>query len=578
MRKKDQWVIHNVSTSESKNFNIKSPNKSPRFFNAVKGGLTVLISVLVIYGVVHAGTITPPSGAGEPSGKFYTLSEIYNFIINNTDPGDEGDHDFTFSDALAGTGHTLTEIYNTLAGLISSDQVKKDTTYLGVTGTLTPEGEGTAVVADLFNGKTANLTGDWTLDAGTLNLACNTATFDGTGNLVSNTYDGDGDGTNRWCITDADDITVADVLSGKIVWINGATATGTMTNNGDFNLTASSTDQEVVAGYWGAGTLTGDPDLVAENIANDVNIFGIIGNLVAGWLYGDNDDPAQVLTTAGNEGDGSGGGTFNATNLSINNVRYGTAFGVDSTGTLSPYPNTPSGISGLNQSVCTTAGWAWIADSNYDGTSDDPICVQTDSGTNGRDPAGTKFWNNATANDNTFLGNYGCSGDTDGDGVGTLNTSLSGTVVERSDYGNDASVALAIADCKDGIRNLLTSAAVEAFGYTAPDATCDGTDYETCYNGPLTPKVLLEWKGTRLPTFNDFFGVCGNGTNSITYGNYGNQIGRTDNVITANVNTYEWLSELRLNSTARVAGWHACSYSNSNNVTYSTGFRVVFRP
>ncbi|MFH1712828.1 MAG: hypothetical protein ABH896_01390, partial [Candidatus Jacksonbacteria bacterium] len=380
-------------------------------------------------------------------------------------------------------------------------------------------------------------------------------------------------------------------------------------------------------GYYGGaagdGKVLGDVDLIEGNIANTVNIFGVIGNLVAGYLYGDSDgskvltsatgnngvnsylatnlndntvkkgvsygvgpttgllfgdiDASKVLTTA-DGGVGAAKGTFDATNLTINNVRYGTTFGTISTGVLSPYPNTPSGISGLNQSVCTGAGWDWVADSNNDGTIDDPICIQTDSGTNGRDPAGTKYWNNTTANDSTFLGNYGCSGDTDGDGVGTLNTSLSGTVVERDGYGNDASVALAIADCKDGIRNLLTAAAVEATEYTAPDVTCDGTNYDTCYNGPLTPKALLEWKGTRLPTSNDFFGVCGNGTNSTTYGNYGNQIGRTDNVITANANTWEWLSEQHFISTARLAGNGACSYFGSSSVTSGNSFRAVFRP
>lgn len=32
MRKKDQWVIHNISTGESKSFDIKTPKRSPRFY------------------------------------------------------------------------------------------------------------------------------------------------------------------------------------------------------------------------------------------------------------------------------------------------------------------------------------------------------------------------------------------------------------------------------------------------------------------------------------------------------------------------------------------------------------------
>ncbi|MBU1348694.1 DUF1566 domain-containing protein [Patescibacteria group bacterium] len=194
-----------------------------------KGGLTVLISVLMIYGVVQAGTITPPTGGGEPSAKFYTLSEIYEFITNDT-AATEGGHDFTFSDAATGTGRTLTEIYDALAGLISDDKVRLGTTYLNVDGMLTPDG-GTAVVADVFSGKTANLTADWVLDAGTLNLACNVATFDAVGNLVGNGYDGDGNGSNRWCMTDSGNASAASIASSSVAWVDGVAITGTLLGN-----------------------------------------------------------------------------------------------------------------------------------------------------------------------------------------------------------------------------------------------------------------------------------------------------------------------------------------------------------
>jgi len=77
----------------------------------------IIFSLIIIVVVVKAGTITPPSGT--PSAQFYTLSEIYEFITNNS-TATEGDHDFTFSDALTGTGRTLTEIYDALAGLITA--------------------------------------------------------------------------------------------------------------------------------------------------------------------------------------------------------------------------------------------------------------------------------------------------------------------------------------------------------------------------------------------------------------------------------------------------------------------------
>lgn len=449
---------------------------------------------------------------------------------------------------------------------LANNLIKKDTTWgvsLGSTGTLTPDG-GTAGVADLFNGKTANLTSDWVLDTGALNLACNTTTFDGSGNLVVNAYDGAGDGTNRWCMaTSTNSAVVDDILLGKKAWVNGVEITGTMPTQ-----TLSAANDTVSAGYYAATTLsTVDTDLISANILSGKTIFGVAGNASAGYTYGSS-DASQVLTSAG-----AGAGTFNADNLLTSNVRYGQTFGVSSTGTMSPYPNTPSGISGLNQAVCTAASWTWVADSNNDGVSDDPICVNPN-----REAAGaTKVWSTSVGNDNTFIGNYGCSGDTNGDGVGTLNATLAGTVSENAGYGDDAATALAIADCKDGLRNLLSAAEVEASGYTAPDTDCTPTTND-CYNGPLTPKALMEWKGTRLPSHNDFFGVCGNGTTSKTFGNYGNQIGRTDNVIAANLGSWEWLSEQYYYSHALIAGSYACSYFGGDGVTGSSGVRVVFRP
>ena len=93
--------------------------------NGLRGGLIVLISVLIIFTVVKAGTIAPPSGT--PAAQFYSLSEIYNFITANT-AATAGSPALDWSAGLEGTGRTLTEIYNALAGLISADKVKLGTT------------------------------------------------------------------------------------------------------------------------------------------------------------------------------------------------------------------------------------------------------------------------------------------------------------------------------------------------------------------------------------------------------------------------------------------------------------------
>jgi len=166
---------------------------------------------------------------------------------------------------------------------LSNSVIKQGTTWgvnLGSTGTLTPDG-GTAAVADLFNGKTAHLTADWTLDTGTLNLACNTATFDGAGNLVADAYDGAGNGTNRWCITDSGDAVADDILSGKIAWVDGAAVTGTIDTQ-----TLSAANETVSAGYYNATTLSVvDSDLASANIVSGKTIFGFAGTVPAAIDY-----------------------------------------------------------------------------------------------------------------------------------------------------------------------------------------------------------------------------------------------------------------------------------------------------
>ncbi|MFH1412910.1 MAG: DUF1566 domain-containing protein, partial [bacterium] len=131
-----------------------------------------------------------------------------------------------------------------------------------------------AAVADLFNAKTANLTNDWTLDTGTLDLACNDPTFNGTLNKVANAYDGLGDGTNRWCMTNTGDAVAGEMLSGKKAWVDGIEITGSLATQ-----TLSDLNDTVAAGNYAATTLSAvDTDLATANILSTKTIFGIAGN------------------------------------------------------------------------------------------------------------------------------------------------------------------------------------------------------------------------------------------------------------------------------------------------------------
>jgi len=71
----------------------------------------------------------------------------------------------------------------------------------------------------------------------------------------------------------------ADVLVGQTFSSGaGLGLTGTMPDNGAVNITPTTTDQTIAAGFHnGAGTVAGDPDIVAGNIQNGVEIFGVTG-------------------------------------------------------------------------------------------------------------------------------------------------------------------------------------------------------------------------------------------------------------------------------------------------------------
>ena len=169
----------------------------------------------------------------------------------------------------------------TIDANLAVGNIKSGISVFGVAGTLTPNG-GTATVADLFNGKTANLTADWIPDTGTLDLACNTATFNGTANLVADTYDGSGNGANRWCMTDSGTATSSDILSGKIAWVNGVAITGNVTSGS--NVTGSDNLLTITIPnglYSGSKTATAtSTTLTVNNIKNGISIFGVAGTLV----------------------------------------------------------------------------------------------------------------------------------------------------------------------------------------------------------------------------------------------------------------------------------------------------------
>ncbi len=225
----------------------------------------------------------------------------------------------------------------------------------------------------------------------------------------------------------------------------------------------------------------------------------------------------------------------------------------------------------LTEAACDAASdWEWFEDANGDGDTTDPedgICVKVTTVTSDN-------WGGTETNDNTYIAEYTCAG-----------TFPDGVVVPGGSYPPSGVCALCTADCYDGVKNL-----PDQGGYTAPDTDCL-PNYENCYDGPITPEVLKNWIGTRLPTSLDFYGYCGskgedNGDSNYytgcdattTIGDNGGQMGRTDECIDLSDTSSEWLSEQHSNFIARLAGFGACSYVIYDLVAHGNRFRSVFRP
>ncbi|MFA5248296.1 MAG: DUF1566 domain-containing protein [Patescibacteria group bacterium] len=96
------------------------------------GGLTVILSVLIIYSVTKAGSLTPPGSEATSTG--YTLEDIYNRLFDNS-TAIFGNHDFEPSASPTSTMHTIDEIYG-LIPFVNASNLLSSTTYLGVTGNI----------------------------------------------------------------------------------------------------------------------------------------------------------------------------------------------------------------------------------------------------------------------------------------------------------------------------------------------------------------------------------------------------------------------------------------------------------
>ena len=148
MKKKNQWQIKSIEGVRR----VKSPRISKRLLTSkplaepistkpsigrlvsqvAKGGLTVLVSVVIIFTAVKAGSLTPSS---VPASDGYTLGNIYTRLTDNTASISSGGFSMDPSGSPAGTQYTLDQIYSAVP-TINPSKLLSDTTYLGVTGSI----------------------------------------------------------------------------------------------------------------------------------------------------------------------------------------------------------------------------------------------------------------------------------------------------------------------------------------------------------------------------------------------------------------------------------------------------------
>jgi hypothetical protein len=115
--------------------------------NIIISSITVLASVLIVFSVVKAGSLTSP---GAPAVTMYTLEDIYNKLIgSSSSPHTDLNPD-------AGPSSTMVQISSIYASIptIIANKILYNTTYFGVAGTAnTPPGSGTeATNSDLASG------------------------------------------------------------------------------------------------------------------------------------------------------------------------------------------------------------------------------------------------------------------------------------------------------------------------------------------------------------------------------------------------------------------------------------------
>lgn len=90
---------------------------------------------------------------------------------------------------------------------------------------------------------------------------------------------------------------VGEVLSGRTFYQGGVKRTGAMTDRGAPTFTPGAASQSIPAGRYTGGTIAGDADLIAANIRQGINIFGVNGSLIEGRQWASGNTPSVYSNT-----------------------------------------------------------------------------------------------------------------------------------------------------------------------------------------------------------------------------------------------------------------------------------------
>lgn len=381
------------------------------------------------------------SPSGSPAGSMYSLTQIYEKIpaidgskilagtsylgvdgaiaVKDSVVGDNGQLAISLPDGYyAGKTCTATDS-NLLAANIKSGEA-----IFCTIGSLLPSG-GTAIAGNVLSGATffGASQSDWNLQTGTMtNVGAQIITPSTSNQAITAGYHsgagycaGDSDlisgniksGVNLFGVegassvvdTSTGDAIAADILSGKIAWVNGSQITGNAAAGDNVNGTNGQLAIIIPDGlYLGSKTCTAsDTNLLAANIASGTTIFGVTGTMAGRSLLPDTGQ-AKCYNVAGSE-------ITCGTSLDGQDAQY----------------------TSVNSAVCDRAASgtdASFAD-NADGTITDNCtnlmwkkCSEGLSGaTCGTGSASTMTWENGLAlceatalcNDNTFAADGDCS-------------------------------------------------------------------------------------------------------------------------------------------------------------------------